>query len=92
MMEMKADSVFLQYIVHNYYLFLPDTMGNLIKSNHANDYHSIKGSTLEDHYPQRLKSSLLDENLLRKVPLNVKIVQKGLLHRKQILKAVRSKE
>ena len=39
---------------------------NKKKGNHANSHHSIKGSTLEDHYPQKLKSPLLDQNLLSK--------------------------
>ena len=61
-------------------------MGNLNKSNHANGHHSIKGSALEDHYPQKLKSPFWTKIYLVKVPLNVKIVQQGLLHRKQFLK------
>ena len=49
----------------------------------ANDYQSIKSSTLQAHCPQELK---LDHNLLIKIPLNVKIVKQDLLHGKQFLK------
>jgi hypothetical protein len=43
-------------------------MGNLkkVRKPSQKDHHSIKGSTLEDHYPQKLKSLLLDQNLLSK--------------------------
>ena len=48
-------------------------MGNLNK-NQANCHNSIKGSTLEDHYPQELKSPLTDQiYFVKLVPLNVKI-------------------
>ena len=33
---------------------------NKSKETTPNDYHSIKGSTLEDHFPQELKSLLSD--------------------------------
>ena len=48
--------------------------------------HSIKNSTLEDHYPQKFKYPFWIKIYLVKVPLNLKIVQQVLLHRKQLLK------
>ena len=41
-------------------------MGNLNKSKEATQTATIKGSTLGDHYSQKLESSLLDQNLLSK--------------------------
>ena len=37
-----------------------------MQENHANGHRSIQGSTLEDRYPQNLKSPLLEQNLLSK--------------------------
>ena len=63
-------------------------MGNLnkIKETKPTTTTALKvHSNLEDHYPQKLKYPLSDQNLLSKLPLNVKIEQQDLLHRKQFL-------
>ena len=64
-------------------------MGNLNKGKKAKPTTTTAlkvAPYVEDHYPQELKSLILDQIYLVKVPLNVKIVQQDLLHRKQFLK------
>ena len=51
--------LWLDYLVSMYNSM---AKGNLYKIKKANDHHSIQGSTLEDHYPQELKSPLSDQN------------------------------
>ena len=43
---------------------------------------------LDDHYPEKLKSTFWTKIYIVKIPLNVKIVQQDLLHRKQLLSEV----
>ena len=59
-------------------------MGNLNQSKETKPTTTtaLKVATLEDHYPQKLKSLLSHV----KIPLNVKIVLQNLHHRKLFLK------
>ena len=67
-------------------------MGNLNKSKETTQTATtaLKVATLEDHYPQKIKSPFWTKIYIVKVPLNVKIVEQDLLHRKQFLKILRS--
>ena len=59
---------------------------NISKETKPTTTTALKVNTLEDHYPQKLKFTLVDQIYLVKIPLNVKIVKQDLLHRKQFLK------